>query len=667
MSETPLSPPDKTKEVLDTLSSTTGSLINAFDNIISLPFVDSLRIDALGEKSIESVILDLKLQYQTLQGNTLPFARDLYGYAGLQLITIPKLPTEIEVATYVNLNKVIIARHKLEAAQVRKESEAFRKKFVAALDLFETSIKELGKQIEELQLQIDDTKDLQEKERAVAAIAGVFTFVFTTAAVFAVIATGGAAASASAGSASTWSITAVQGSAAATGVTGFFQGLGAGLGVSATSGLIGTSVVMSTGALAGLAETIVSSIQARNFGRAVCALEDLKESAEKARDTLIEVVELMSGVEDSLDEIVNVWSEVESSLSIIQSDVGSWNEDNFSKDLANSTVAEWEEVREAVQIYTSVVSGQSLDDIRDDDEKEEGEENEKEEEVEFTGERFVVLSRSMATSELKLAIQAPDIEFDGKLSDIRDFHAALQLAKTLSETNEKLAAQVENANNLLTETETGLEQACADLSSLTQDRIEWMDKFEEADADGKLGLLSELTSSTQSFEDSINQAEETEAKAFSFQSAVGIVNNSIIRLIAEKNVAQQVLMRKLMSIESKRRKRKWLWVVPVAGAINEIIDAANNVRGQIKRMRRDISTLSRCRTQLQKLSQSVSISVKDSTLLVQTFSVILNDTQAGANDAILFDTLGVDLQDDLLTSAKQSWMDLEEDIQGFKN
>ncbi|CAN8063112.1 unnamed protein product [Agarophyton chilense] len=648
-----LSPPKDTSDKLDNLSSTTGALIEAFDKILVLPYVDVLRLDALGDLSIADVVLDLKQKYQELQGNTLPFARDLYSYAGLQLQTIPTISVSLDLATYLNLNKVIIARHKIEALNVKKESETFRKTFVATLDVFENTIKELGEQIQNLTTQIQDTKDLQEKERAVAVVAGVFTFMFTVAAVLAIVTTAGAVGAAGAStSASVASTTAVQGSAVAS--SGFFTALGASIGAaSGTSGLVGVSAAISTAALGALAETIISSIEAGNYERAVTSLESLKTSAENARYQLLEVVEHMKVIEDSLDDIVTVWTDVELSLSIIQSDVDSWSKENFSEELVAPTVEEWQEVRTAVAKYTSVVSGDRS--LRSDENSD----------VQLSADRIVSLAGSIAVSELKSNLQAPDIEFNAKLSDLKKMREALHYTLSLPEVGNSLKSQTESAIRYLDETERGLGQLSGELSEFAKERLLWLDAFETSDGSQRVEMITGNKSVYQAFEEKITRAQDTEQKAFSFQSAVGLVNNTLMRIIGEKTAEQTALKRQLKSIEAKRRKKKWLWVVPVAGAVNEILDAANNIRGKIRKIRRDVQLISRSCQQIRMLSSTVSSSVKDSTLVVQTYSSILNDVRASADDAVLFTVLGSEIPADLFISIKDSWVELATDIHEF--
>eukprot|EP00737_Agarophyton_chilense_P003414 gb/GEZJ01003998.1/.p1 GENE.gb/GEZJ01003998.1/~~gb/GEZJ01003998.1/.p1 ORF type:complete len:655 (-),score=109.05 gb/GEZJ01003998.1/:374-2338(-) len=648
-----LSPPKDTSDKLDNLSSTTGALIEAFDKILVLPYVDVLRLDALGDLSIADVVLDLKQKYQELQGNTLPFARDLYSYAGLQLQTIPTISVSLDLATYLNLNKVIIARHKIEALNVKKESETFRKTFVATLDVFENTIKELGEQIQNLTTQIQDTKDLQEKERAVAVVGGVFTFMFTVAAVLAIVTTAGAVGAAGAStSASVASTTAVQGSAVAS--SGFFTALGASIGAaSGTSGLVGVSAAISTAALGALAETIISSIEAGNYERAVTSLESLKTSAENARYQLLEVVEHMKVIEDSLDDIVTVWTDVELSLSIIQSDVDSWSKENFSEELVAPTVEEWQEVRTAVAKYTSVVSGDRS--LRSDENSD----------VQLSADRIVSLAGSIAVSELKSNLQAPDIEFNAKLSDLKKMREALHYTLSLPEVGNSLKSQTESAIRYLDETERGLGQLSGELSEFAKERLLWLDAFETSDGSQRVEMITGNKSVYQAFEEKITRAQDTEQKAFSFQSAVGLVNNTLMRIIGEKTAEQTALKRQLKSIEAKRRKKKWLWVVPVAGAVNEILDAANNIRGKIRKIRRDVQLISRSCQQIRMLSSTVSSSVKDSTLVVQTYSSILNDVRASADDAVLFTVLGSEIPADLFISIKDSWVELATDIHEF--
>ena len=641
-----LSPPPDTAKALDDLSDTTGALIDAFDDIIRLPFVDAFRVDELGDKSIADVILDLKKKYQALQGNTLPFARDLFGYSAVQIQTIPMINDSLPLRTYLDLNKVIIARHKLEATQVKKESEAFRKTFAATLDIFENTIKELAEQIQDLNTQIQETKDLQEKEKTVAIIAGVLVFVFTVAAVLAIFATGGAAAS---GVSSATSTVAVQGSAAS---AGFFTSLGASIGVAGTSGLVATTAAFGSAAVASLAETIVSSIEAGNFGQAIKSLESLRDSAETSRNQLIQVIDLMQGVETSLDEIVTVWTEVEGSLGIIQSDVDNWSEENFSQELAADTVEEWEDVRSAIEKYTAVVSGErssrSAEKVKEPPQK-------------LTGDEVNVIAKSLAIAELKQNLQAPDLEFSGKLSDFKQSRTALEAAKSLPGVGSTLVSQVETAEKYLTQTEQGMASSLSELVTLSKDRQIWLEAF-AAQEGQQAEMINDLILRAEKIESSIATAQENESKAFSFQASVGLVNNTLIRLIAEKNASQQVLTKELKSLERDRKRRKWLWVVPIAGAINEIVDAANNIKGKIKRLQREIGGLSKCRVQLQKISGVVSSSVKDTTLISQAYSQILNDSRACADNVILFETLREEIPTDLVVSVKESWAELENDI-----
>lgn len=643
---TTLSPPDKTSSALGNLTGTAGALVDAFDDIIRLPYADSVRLDAIDDRSVTDVILELKKKYQDLQGTTLPIARDLYGYAGLQITTIPQIEKAIPLQTYLDLNKAVITRHKLEASIVKRDSEAFRKEFAAAVDLFNDSIEELNEKIAELDKSIQDTEDEYEKEKSAAIIAGVLTGLLVTAAIISIAVSAGAVTAGGASSSS--ALVAFGAKLAAAG---------------GTSGVIGTTAALSTGALTGLTTTIITSINAGNLKDALNAMESLQQSTIETRDHLMHIIGMMEAVETSLDDIVSIWTDVEDSLTFIQNDVEAWKETNFSQDFAAPTVEEWEEVRDAIQKYTSVVSGErSLKSLPGADEKaHETEDSQPENE----GEIFIAVARSMAQSELKLSFRAPDLEFEGRLSDFQMSFNALKKLIAIEGIDSSVKSKAENSCSLLLVVQKGLTKSAKRLGQVSQEREMWLRLFESAESSARTSLIKQLGPLTTELDNDLKEATETEGAAFKYQAAVGMVNNLLIRQIGEKQTEQQALMRRLREVEKDRKNRKWLWIVPIAGAINELVDLANNLKGKINRIKRHIKDLGRLREQLTRSSKSIKSAVKDSTKVVQTFSQILNDTQSGVDDAVLFETLGEDIPAELLVSAKETWVELRNDIDDF--
>ncbi|KJA22827.1 hypothetical protein HYPSUDRAFT_138677 [Hypholoma sublateritium FD-334 SS-4] len=68
------------------MSATTGQIIANFDKILTLPFVDDLKVtDVDGvESSVYTIMLNCKTQYEALQSRTVEIVRNLNSYSVLQ-------------------------------------------------------------------------------------------------------------------------------------------------------------------------------------------------------------------------------------------------------------------------------------------------------------------------------------------------------------------------------------------------------------------------------------------------------------------------------------------------------------------------------------------------------------------------------------------------------
>lgn len=640
-----LSPATGTEEKLKKLSASTGAILDSFDEILKLPYVDALRVDATGTMSVHDVVLALRSKYYDLQMKSLPFARDIYSYSELQISTIPMINKgSLTLKNYILMNKSIIVRKKASASTLKEESQAFRKEFSGQIDILQGALVELDKQIGELEKSIQETTDKYEAAMASAIISGILVGVFAAAFVFAMVASAGAIASVAG---------PVSGAAATFGAS--LQAAGG------MSGLVGGTIASGTGLVASLTTTIVKSIEAGNLASAINALKALKSSAETVYDQLKVVIGKMETLEAKLEDIVGVWQSVDDSLSIILKDITSWEAGLFNEQVAELTVQEWKNVKAAVEKYTNVVSGdRAIKTVEAHEEK-----------PQLTAEQLMRGLGTFSVDELKKCLCAPEVQFSGRLADMASSGTTLSTLLREFGNDPKIVQQAKEASSALDEARKRMRRSSAKLDSTAEDSQSMLAKVltensGTVDAMTLRYALEERLGRLSSEHDAItNEATKAEQSAFAFQRSVGIVVNTLQRRVGEKQQEVMHSQKRLKEIEAEKRRRMWLSFIPVAGIINELVDLANNTQGKIRRLRREIHSLQRTRSSLVAASNSVQVSVKDSTLICQTFSSILNDNSAISASLLVIESLKLDTPRAIFVDAKNSWSELEDDIESF--
>lgn len=652
-----ISPATDTARKLENLSSSTGAIIDAFNEIIALPYVASLKTDEGGLTSVSDLALQLKENYQSLQGETLPFARDLYSYAALQISAIPLINNGgLSLQNYILLNKSVVARKKTNATRIKQLSENYRKQFVVAVETLNETLGNLNKQIKDLRKEIEKQKDAYDEAVVGAIFGAILAGLFTALFIAGLFATGGALAG-----------------AGAVAANGYIVAMGASLATAAgTSGIIGVTGAVGLGAASALVTTIVKSVEAGNILGAIHSLETAVQSAETTKNDLEEVIQKMQVVEDKLDDIVDIWTEVEDSLDLVSGDLTAWEAPGyFTAEKGDETVQEWVLVQNAVSKYTNIVSSRSV--VPTMFASRDTHANVSNTDIDTP--MFLRNVGIMALSDLKVSLIAPRVELEGQLSDMNGATQVLMrvVAHQLLQEDQKLISNARSCMALLDSAQGSVRMSCSRLDSMCSYSFSLFEKLAEHDAEQLAGepnavrraLEDQIAVVDSQHEKASDEMSKSEQAVFSFQHSFSVLQSSLERAYGEKMAQKSVLEKRLNDIERERRDRKYLWLIPLAGAINELVDLANNIQGKINRLRGEVRELDALSKAAKSSSAAVLLSSKQTTAMSQAFSEILNKNEEIRTSLGFIEQLQLETPASFFHDVAKSWDGLHDELTWF--
>lgn len=107
-----LSPPSYITATLAGLAEGTDQVSKKFDEILTMPFINELKVTAVdgSQSSVNAVMLDCKKKYQDLQARTLPIVRDLASYANVQQVSYSSRCSLMSVSCWL-MNASTVSDH----------------------------------------------------------------------------------------------------------------------------------------------------------------------------------------------------------------------------------------------------------------------------------------------------------------------------------------------------------------------------------------------------------------------------------------------------------------------------------------------------------------------------------------------------------------------------
>lgn len=320
---------EEVPKALEQLTATSGKIVASFNNMLKIPFLDSLKVsnsavtgtnaDGSNEKpndnadsvDLEQVALNYLRRYQKLQAETVPIARSLYGYATLQTRLIPMLGKQVSVESYVKANMGIITKHREEAARVHQLHNKFQQDWNTAILLVERAIAEQESSIDGLKTQIESLVKKHRDMTIGAVFATIGAAIFTAAAF-------------------------------------------------ATGGLL--LVLLSSLAVGSAVTAGVLISEAVKLQDTINAYRQALKTAEDALEKLKFVLPFMREIAGHLQEVTGVWNDIANKLTAIETNVETWETlvlfggEQALQTLLGVAAADWKIVADMVLKYVAQVS-----------------------------------------------------------------------------------------------------------------------------------------------------------------------------------------------------------------------------------------------------------------------------------------------------------------------
>lgn len=193
---------EQTTSALESMTATSGKIVASFNNLLRVPFLDSLHVSAAvstgaskdgkqeteeeenNDIDLETLTLNFLQRYQKLQADTVPIARNLFSYATLQQRLIPMLNSSLSIENYVRVNLRLIEARREEAEKVHAAHNKFQQDWNTAILLVERAIAEQEANIDGLEATIDDLIAQKKRKTLGAILSFIGAALFTAAAVF---------------------------------------------------------------------------------------------------------------------------------------------------------------------------------------------------------------------------------------------------------------------------------------------------------------------------------------------------------------------------------------------------------------------------------------------------------------------------------------------------
>ncbi|KJA22822.1 hypothetical protein HYPSUDRAFT_185885 [Hypholoma sublateritium FD-334 SS-4] len=189
-----LGPPAETQKRLEDLADSTGRVIDKFDTLLQQPYLDQYKctspVDG-SDSNLYTVMNYYRNEYLKLQQDTLPVARDLGAYAGLQAALLPLVVpdaqaqgTDIAMSVFLATNTPLVSEYKVKATDLSNRSTQVKNDWDNVVNLVNKLIAECDQNITTFNNSINDLTEQQKKMTLYACLAAFGAFLAFTAAVF---------------------------------------------------------------------------------------------------------------------------------------------------------------------------------------------------------------------------------------------------------------------------------------------------------------------------------------------------------------------------------------------------------------------------------------------------------------------------------------------------
>lgn len=616
-------PPSMASQTLPQMGTTTGQIVMNFNKILTLPFIDQLKVtDAnQGETSVYNVMLNCKKKYEKLQETTVSIVRDLNSYGLLQELILPSInaPTDgLSLKDFLDTNLPLVMKYGQDAAKIAADTQALLDEFEGWLQILNKNLDEINKSITENQGKLEEAQKAYDSALANSIINSILAVVYTSVAL----------ASLAMGNGS----------------------LAIGMGISAGQNF---------------AKMIVDAVNAGKLAVVIGNLKSIIATSEDTRDKLQIIIPLFRSIITLMATIHTVWETISDDLKDVQATYDLWNNPNwFTADTVKGAIENWIDVQLQCQRYISLVSGQigSLDtavafnpgnvapklkanafatmasfaatpaappppyDLA----VLPGYESVLEESLDPANRigKFRALVQASDVNHLVDALSPPAISLGVNRSQLNDAaNSYRQIASSLS----GLFDDSVNDANALASTITST--LIPSLQTAISFYITFADGQEDPFAKGtSAGALDSMIAERyQQLQQGSNLSKSAETVFLNFRSASQLALNTLTRHVNELN--QQLASKEASLRDLQAEYDKWSWVIywpipPGIGAIIYIIiDSITDTTNSINRLKNDIARLNSTQAYVSNI-QSVSERVGNTTSsLSQSWSDLTTKTQ----------------------------------------
>jgi len=305
--EDTMGPPGKLQETLNTMTKQTGKIINKFNELLQLPWLNNVKVtdpnNSSEKKNLQDLLTSYLQKYQKLQAETVPIARKIYSYAQTQQILLPAIGNEIGLKDYLDANTPIVKDYKQEAEDVWVKTKKFQDDWQLMINAINQAINELKANIESWKATIDTL----EAERKKAILISVFMALGAALFAAAAFLTGGMVAA-----------------------------------------LIGVGL---------LAYSIEEAVKAQKLLEAINGYKQAVTTAQETIDKLNQALPLMIEIKEYLADVTTTWNTIATKLGFVTQQYEMWSRSFIIFKLTVSKViASWQEIEKAAAHYLEIVS-----------------------------------------------------------------------------------------------------------------------------------------------------------------------------------------------------------------------------------------------------------------------------------------------------------------------
>ncbi|KJA22821.1 hypothetical protein HYPSUDRAFT_40603 [Hypholoma sublateritium FD-334 SS-4] len=603
-------PPSDASTTLPEMSATTGQIVANFNKILTLPFVDDLKVKDKNEveTSVYTVMVNCKRQYEALQGTTVEIVRDLNGYSLLQDVILPMVNTSdgLSLDEFLRTNLPLVMKYGKDAKKIATDTQALLTEFEGWLEVLNKNIDEINKSIDANKAALDEAQSAYDSAKAGAIIQGILGVAFTAVAIAALA---------------------------------FGQGsLAAGFGMSA-----GTNFAM----------MINDAVKAGKLSVVIGNLKNIISNSKVTRDQLGIVIPLFRNIIDLMGTIHTVWETISTSLTDVKDTYNLWNNPAFfTPESIKGALADWREVHVQSEKYISIVAGQSssfaqafkstqanvrsaLSTSADEPpppyeiavlpgyEKLLGQSLSAEERVG----RFRAMAKASDINSLITALSPPSLTLGSNRSQLNDAaNSYRQISSLLN------GVYNDSANDATRLANTITSNLIPSLSKAIEFYIKFADGQEDPFAGGtsQAAMNGMIAERWQELNEGSNLAKAAETVFINFRNDSQGALNLLTRHVNELN--QQIATKEATLRDLRADYDKWSWVIywpipPGIGAIiYVIIDSITQTTNELNKLRNDINKLNSTQNYVTRVQQ-MSVDVgRTTSALSQSWSALTTKT-----------------------------------------